>query len=365
MTDQPTATHQAHALYNQAAAVARDDLTTAIVLLEKAVDLLDERRDLTLFARISGYLAKLMHIDGDDAGALSRLTRVLSLASQPQLREGLRDSTAVFAVVQAHIYFVDFAADDAAVHVSKLLDVLDAAEEFLEATGFEHWRDGVLASRASIVFDLGRGEEALEMIREAIDLGTRNDDRAPGTTLATKRRKPLRFLRKLERFDEAEDCARQLLADPTIQGRDRLSVYNQLGHLLLETGGSVDVAIRLAEQGVELAESISLNAQCALLGLLFEALEADGQFERAARAAERHLELAEHRGVKGNRRAAYEDMAAAHINLGELDAAEGYLDKAEELAKRLDAATERTDRQDDVARVRRRLEAARREEDST
>jgi tetratricopeptide (TPR) repeat protein len=160
----------------------------AVGLLEEALELVDPHHDFLLYVRYAHYLAETLARSLDDHdGALTWLTRVLSMADKPVFQAQIHTAADVFDVLETFITFADIAAMGDQIHGRHLLEVLDAADRVLERHGQERWRDATLHRRAKVVFELGRHDEGVELMRRAIRLGDEHGHTSPGCSADQKR----------------------------------------------------------------------------------------------------------------------------------------------------------------------------------
>lgn len=324
----------------------------AINTLERALELAEERGELAATASITCQLARVQHTHlRDSQGALNALTRVLARAGTADGRRQIAAGGGAWAVARAHILWATCALEVASIDTAKIFDVLDAADAFVEEVGQPQWREANMSLRAELYFQRGRYEDAARVLRESIELYDAYGGPTPGDARQTRVRVLVRNLKALGRYEEAIRWAREALANPDLHEHDRAGMYNQLGHLILESGGEPEEALRLAERGVEVAEQLGDQALTVLLGLLTEAARACGELSRAREAAARHLRLAEKLGDPRSLFAAHYDRAQVAMDDGQPDAAAEHVAVARRCAQVLDARTDHTFYMDNLAPV--------------
>jgi tetratricopeptide (TPR) repeat protein len=323
----------------------------AVAAAQRAVQAAEALDDPALLARALVREASPLRMLGDDAAALARCTRVLTLANDPAIADRLGGEPAAWAVAQAYIFWVACARFLTGIGTRELFGVLDAAQRWLTATGRRDWRAGVLLERAIVHWWLGELDAAVAAAQEAL---AAYDPRAPGYTLATHRFQLGDILREAGRHGEARPHYQAILDDPDANSHDRKAAHQGLAWCAV-AGGDPEAGRRHAAAAVRLAEPLGDDALCPALAALVAACRAGGDLDGAWRAATRGMEAAGR--VGGHYRPYYATRDALDVALdrGDADTARRLLADLDAHAAALDTTTGTDTRARETARRRSRL----------
>jgi len=338
------------------AAYGNDHYQQALAAAAQVVVTAEQLDNPVLLVRALQVEAAVLQTTGDHAAALARYTRILALADDPASRGRLHHPAAAEAVAIAYWKWVDCAQSVTATpERGLLLQVLDAAEQWLAATGHRDWRAAILSERASIYGSLGELDAALSAAEEALAVKEQHPE-APGYTLNTHRLRLGDILLQARRAPEAVPFYQAILADPAASPRDRHVAHQGLAQCALLVGDTA-AARRNAHAAVQLAEPLGDDALGTSLGLLAEASRADGDLDAAWQAAIRYLDAAGR--VGGHLRPYYAVREAADIALDreDLAAVDQLLGELYEHATALDTTTGTTTYTGETARRHQRLAA--------
>ncbi|HDN80017.1 MAG TPA: tetratricopeptide repeat protein, partial [Chloroflexi bacterium] len=140
-------------------------------------------------------------------------------------------------------------------------------------------------------------------------------------------------------FHQAEALYRQAL-EYTVDDSQRAVCLGQMARCLYMRGGNVEEALRLLEQGMELAErSGFMLGRAGLLSLKGKMLSALGDFRAAIEAWHTALDLMEAYGNRHQQIGILDNAAYHHCLLGEFDQAEPLARRALELAHLFNRST--------------------------
>jgi tetratricopeptide (TPR) repeat protein len=326
----------------------------AAVVAGRAVEGAFHLDDQVLLVRALRAEASGLQMDGDFAGALARYTRIVFLAEDPA-SAGRLDASPVAAEAVAVAYFcwVGCARNLTSTPVKELFRVLDAAEEWLAATGHREWRAAILLERAMVHKRLGQHDAAVSAAEEALTIRER-DTRVPGYTLNTHRYQLGDILRAAGRSADAVPRYMAVLAEQGVPSWERRLAHKGLAWCALDAG-SLETARREAATAVRLAEPLGDDAMCTSLEVLAEACRADADLDAAWHAAIRYLDAA---GRVGGHVRPYEATATAvniALDRGDLAAVVDLLVKLEQHAAIMDTAAGDSRRTSHAAEIRGRL----------
>ena len=261
--------------------------------------------------------------------ALARATWCISAALAPSNQEALRGEA--WGVAMSFMIFVDHAQVDDRIPFDKLLEVLDAAERFVEGAGRPHWRAGVLSERASVLRRIGRVDDAVETLQEAHAMKVQWPD-SPGHTADTMRRSLGSALARAGRRQEAATIFDAIMADPTIGALDRLAAAAYGARNALEGGDPVRAAA-LSDEACRMCDPLGASQVMAAHGVAVEAYVAVGRLDDAKRSAARVLQQAEVIGTSGARYNAHEDAARVAMATGDANEFSKHMDALQPLAE--------------------------------
>ncbi|HET7016179.1 MAG TPA: hypothetical protein VFI65_19820 [Streptosporangiaceae bacterium] len=335
------------------AAYQQDRYTEAQSAAQRAVQAARQAGDLVQLVRALRAEADALLILGDDSAALARYTEILALAGDPANSARLDDPVAAESIGRAHWSWVACARFITSIPVRELFTALDAADQWLAATGRRHWRAAVLQQRASLHAQLGEEEAAVSCAQEALEVKLAHPD-APGSTLASHRFQLADMLRTAGRRAEAAVQYQEVLDDPRAGNYERAVGHQGLAWCALRT--DKPQALHQARLAVQLAEPSGAEALCPALHVLVMACRVNGDLDGAWQAAHRYLEAAATTG--GHTRLFYANWSACGVALArrDIDSARDLLVEVDKHAQALDAATGGTMQTDRARLSRDRLE---------
>ncbi len=318
------------------AAYGQDRYTEAQAAAQRAVQAARQFDDPVLLVRALRAEADALWILGDDGAALARYTEILGLAGDPANSARLDDPVAADSIGRAHWSWVACARFITAIPVRELFTALDAADQWLGATGRRHWRAAVLQQRSQVHAQLGEEEAAVSYAQEALEVKIAHPE-APGNTLASHRFLLADMLRTAGRRAEAVEQYQAVLDDPRAGNYERAVGHQGLAWCALTT--DKPTALHQARLAVQLAEPSGAEALCPALHVLVIACRANSDLDGAWQAATRYLEAAATTG--GHTRLFYATWAACGVALARRDAdgARDLLVEVDKHARALDAAT--------------------------
>jgi tetratricopeptide (TPR) repeat protein len=355
MGEQDLGAAAAGLLVDQAlAAYSEDRYTQALAAATRAVQAARQLDDLVLLVRALRAQADALWILGDDAAAMARYTEILGLANDPATSARLDDPDAATAIGRAHWSWVACARFITAIDVRQLFTALDAADQWLAATGRQHWRAAVLHQRSLVHSSLGEHEAAVACAQEALEVRLQYPD-APGNTLASHHFQLADMLRNVKRQAEAAGHYQAVLDDPRAGGYEQAVGHQGLAWCALAADDNA-AAIVQARLAVRLAEPSGAESLCPALHVLVIACRATDDLDGAWQTATRYLEAAASSG--GHHRLFYATWAACGVALArrDLDAARDLLAEVDEHARALDGAAGGTTFGDRARLSRQRLE---------
>ncbi len=312
--------------------------------------------DVAMRIRIATERGILEMLNGSPERALTALNWVLAEANSDRIDDILETTPGLsWHVARSFIIFVDSGLRLTHVHASKLLDAIEAGHRFLRRIGREDWRSGLLDLHAKILSDLGRPEEAIPLMQEAVEAATPGN---PGMTIQSYRRGLAQALRELERYEEAAEVLQGILDDKESSTLDRLGAHVMLGHIRAKNG-DFDRALLHGMRARELSSGMFDKQRATVSGLLFEAYKGMNDWSAARETSEQALILARRAGVASLLCGILVDCVDVELHFGNLDRAEVFLAEAEELARRVDARTDRAKYSDDAAERREILNSQR------
>src|SRR5262249_1977040 len=151
------------------AAYGQDRYAEALAAAQRAVQAARLLDDLALLVQALRAEADALWILGDDGAALTRYTEILGLAGDPASSARLDDQDTAESIGRAHWGWVACARFITAIPVRELFGALDAADQWLAATGRRYWRAAVLQQRALVHSQLAEHEAAVSCAQEALE----------------------------------------------------------------------------------------------------------------------------------------------------------------------------------------------------
>ncbi|MCB9762063.1 MAG: hypothetical protein H6741_00185 [Alphaproteobacteria bacterium] len=307
---------------------------------------------LTLQLQAAARRADALWRLGQADAALAHDTWLLDLSRRPHAWSTLREAGPSIILLQATLRWVSCARELPPIALEDLFGVLDAGEARLRETGRLAWRDSLDASRAALLLQLGRPEEALGPSTRALALRSRHP-KSPGFPRSTLRHVHAEVLRALSRLDEAEALHRQVRDDPRAGASARRAALGGLSRVCLDRG-DLPSALRFARRALTLAEGAGPSAVGDALAALVAALRATGALEEAHAAAERRLRLAEPLGDRPRYRA-HRDALDVALDRRDHPRARALLDAIAPLAVTMNGSTRDRRFTEEVAARRARL----------
>lgn len=330
---------------------AEDRYGAALAAAERAVQAAEHLDDPVLLVRALSVEAATLAMQGDDAAALTRYTRILGLAEDPASRGRLEHPAAVDAVARAHMNWVEAARRAGGVPLRALFGVLDAGERYVRAVGESRWRAGLLLQRADTHRELGEWDAAVAAAQEALALYSPG---APGYTLATYRILLGDVLRNAGRAAEAEQYYQAVLDDPDSGSYDRTTALVGLAWCALDRDDP-PAARRHAQAAVRDAEPLGDNAFSGPLEVLISAHRAAGDGDAAAAAADRYLQVARRLGGHFNLYYAVKAAVQVALDSGDPNTARTLLADLDQHAHALDTDSGTTRMSVEAAELRQQL----------
>ncbi|HTY08537.1 MAG TPA: tetratricopeptide repeat protein, partial [Candidatus Edwardsbacteria bacterium] len=274
-------------------AYGQDRYGTARAAAARAVQAAQMLDDPALLVQALSAEASALDMLGDNTAALARYTQILGLAEDPATRGRLDDPAAAEAVVDAHMSWVDSARLAGGVPVRALFGVLDAGENYLQATGRPQWRAGLMMQRALTHQRLGELDEAVAFAEEALAL---YQDEGPAYTRATHRLQLADILREAGRPAGAEPYYQAVLDDAeTDDAYGRKVALQGLAWCALARD-DLAAARRYALAAVREAEPLGDDSLSTALETAVAVHRAAGDLDAAAAAAGRKLAVARRLG---------------------------------------------------------------------
>lgn len=336
------------------AAYAADRYTVAQAAARRAVQAARPLGDPALLVRALRAEADALWILGDDGAAMARYTEILGLANDPANSARLDDPLAADSIARAHWSWVACARFITSIPVRELFGALDAADQWLAATGRRHWRAAVLHQRSLVHSQLGEHDAAVSCSQEALELKRRHPD-GPGSTLASHQFQLADMLRNAGRPAEATEHYQAVLDNPKAGNYERAVGHQGLAWCALAANDNA-TAVRQARLAVQLAEPSGAEALCPSLHVLVIANRASDDLDSAWQACVRYLNAAASSG--GHHRLFFANWAAFGVAVArrDLDAARKLLVEVDAHARALDGATGATIFTDRARRCHQRLE---------
>jgi tetratricopeptide (TPR) repeat protein len=317
------------------AARQRVDYGRALEAARRALGRARELGDVGLELRAACIEGHTLIVLGRHTEALERLAWVQRTGATLGL-EALGAEGVLYAVVYAHIHWVDASKWVGAASLEEGHAMLDRAEALLAACGRDDWRHGVLSSRATLMKYARRFGEAVALGAEAIH---RHQAGAPGPSLPSVRQQHADVLYAAGRLESAEVQYMAILTDKTRTKRDDKSAWVGLARCSLEKG-DLDEARRRADTAVAKARALGEGSTlCGPLDILCRVLERTGDLAHAAAVADQLVERARQNG--GGQRLFHALHRQAHLAARRRDrvAARAWLAEAAALAGVLDGAS--------------------------
>jgi tetratricopeptide (TPR) repeat protein len=140
----------------------------ALAAASRSVLAAEELKEFELLVRALGEEAAALRQLGDYSAAMVRSARVLTMAEDEKLADSLRSESSAKAIYKSYLGFVNAARHRNKADFEKLLVVLDAAANWLAATGHQNWRSSILTERAEVLMCMGKGEEAIGIAQQAL-----------------------------------------------------------------------------------------------------------------------------------------------------------------------------------------------------
>lgn len=325
----------------------------ALSAARRAVEAAEHFDDLVLLVRALVIEADILNLTGDAAAALARYTRILGLAQDPASARRLDDPLADGAVARAHWSWVAAARYLSSIPLRDLFGVLDAAEQWLAATGHSDWRAAILAERARVHSQLGEHDAAVAFSQEALEQRIRYPD-APGFTLVNHQCVLGDYLVEVGRAEEARQHYLTVLRDPDCDPWARSRTHCGLAECAL-IAGDLAGARREARAAVQVAEPLGDDALCRGLRVLVKACRAAGDLDAAWEATIAWLAAATRIGDHYWPYFAVSSAADLALDRADLAAADGLVEELVPHARAMDTAAGSTAHADAAARLRQRL----------
>lgn len=289
-------------------------------------------------ARKAGWARRLV---GDSSAALAHFSNALASSADADPR----------LVFDTRIAWVVVARRVPGVPIARLLAVLDKAR--MDAGTDAHHQTLVLEERAGVLIDLGRTEEAWEVVEQARQVikGLSGIQRFFSLLhIAWAARKLGQPARAMEWLAEARALPRS-----TWGVRGEAAYLTHLGHTALAMNQK-EAALATAKTLWSMAEGLGQQIGIAAAGLLFEASRANDRWDDAAMASQRQLKLAREGGTVGRTLLwALLDQVEIDLHNGDHESAWSGLEEAEPIALRLDHDTGTEQERARTASVRARL----------
>jgi tetratricopeptide (TPR) repeat protein len=337
----------------------RGESSAALSVIHQAEQLVTEQ-DMLLRVRIATERAILEMLTGSPQRALTALNWVLAEANSERVDALLAEHPGLdWYMARAFIIFGDAGLRLEHVHAAKLLDAVERGHHYLRHIGRLDWRDGLLNIHAQILSDMGKHDEAVPLLREAVEISRTSGSGSPGLTYASYLRGLAETLRELERYDEAADVLQTILDDTSASKLDRLGAHVMLGHIAVKKK-DYDRTLMHGARAWDLAAGMFDKQRAIVKGLIFEAHKGLANWELARETADDELRLARRAGVSSILCGALQDMLDVLLLEGALDEAEPLLLEAEALATSVDSRTDRTIYTDRIAERRELFDSCRR-----
>jgi tetratricopeptide (TPR) repeat protein len=273
------------------------------------------------------------------------------MAEDPVIGRGLDESAAWYVAI-SYMNWVECARFLTEIPIQELFGVLDAADDWLTATGHRDWRAGIVLQRALLHKRLGDLNSAIVYAGEALAAYRPG---VPSHNLASHRSQLAAMLRDAGRHRDAEPHYRAILDSPAADSYDRKVAYQGLARCALDAGDTA-TGRRHATAAVRIADPLGDDALCPALEALVAVYRADGDLNAAWQAATRLLEAAAR--VGGHYRPYYATRDAVDVALDrdDLDTARRLLNELDTHATAMDTAHGNTTYTNKAAQRRRRLE---------
>lgn len=301
--------------------IGQDRYPRALAAASRAVRIAEQLDDPALLVRSLVVEACALREMGDHVGALARHTRVLGMVETPSVRDRIDQGDVAHDVARAYLDWVAAARFVTGIGPRQLFTVLDAADNWLTATGHRAWRAGILHHRAALHRRLGEVDQAIGVAQEAL---AAYEEGGPGYTHATYRWELGDLLREADRHDEAVPYYQAILDDPGSRGRGRTAALEGLTRCALAAGDLV-TARRHAEAAVRQAEQVGDNALSGALATLIATCMAEGDTAAAVDAVATRLEIARRLGGHHELYYAVRDGVDVALERGDRDTAASLL----------------------------------------
>lgn len=292
----------------------------------------------------------LWHVD--PGAAIVRFTEILALAEAPDTRDKLDNESAAWYVGWTYCLLVEALTTQTSTSYAKLLDVLDAGEQWRSAAGRHEWRATFLYERARVHGELGDYQRAYDLMREAIDAWSPG---VPGRKIRDFRYWAGWYLRELGRRDEARSHFEAVLDDQSAKEGDRARAQRALALCVLDDRQN-ECALDHAKAALSLAEASNWTRTILdCMDTLVKAHQAAGNLDEAWRVACDCLERA--RRIGSVRKLYFAEYIAIEVALdrGDKSAARRLLKDLREHASAFDRAAGGTRRSRSIAALYRRL----------
>jgi tetratricopeptide (TPR) repeat protein len=260
----------------------------AVAAARWAVLAAEDLDDPALLVRALAAEADSLRLLGNHPAALARYSKVLALANDPALAGRLAGESAAWAVAQAHMNWVECGRFVTEISTRELFRVIDAALQWLTATGRQDWRAGVLLQRASVHRWLGELDAAVAAAQDSL---AAHCPGVPGYTRATHRFELGDIRCEMGRHDQARPQYEAILDDPEANSYDRVAAHVGLARCAV-VGADLDAGRRHAVAAMRLAEPLGDPVICQAVEALVAVCQASGDLDGAWQAATRGLKAA-------------------------------------------------------------------------
>lgn len=269
------ASYQIELLYRQSRDAHRSCLfATAESLLAEAARLADEQTDLATQIRIKYWQAEARRMQSRYEKALTTYAWLIGVANDPPARASLADNRrAITYLAGAFQQFVECGRFLPAMPSAQLHHVIDMGLAFLSEVGRSQSAHGLRLKRGQLLKNEGRWEAARQEMEAALALRRRDPD-SQGYTLGVHLCALGDLLWQMGEYDAAAPCYREVWEG---SGR-RFSVHNRRwaakGLAYVEQSrGDLGAAEQWAREAVALAGQMeSANAQVTALAILLQVL---------------------------------------------------------------------------------------------
>ncbi|MGO9464023.1 MAG: hypothetical protein ACLQVF_07690 [Isosphaeraceae bacterium] len=351
-------------------------------LLERAAEVAEQLGDLSLLARERFYLADTRRMKCNDFAAMATYTWLIGLASDPVQGRSLDEETLRF-IVRGFAGFVECGAHQPGFPVGTLLRTVEDGLAWLDRVGKSHWAASLRLLRGGLQQERGEADAARRDTEAALALKRRHTD-SPGYDLASFCLNLADLLcRDVNAPAQAVELAEEVL-DRSTHPYDRCRAFSVLC-LARIAMGDLSTAQEAARSSLEYALQMdSPFAMARAYDALSRVLIASGQIEAAVTSSAQLRRWSRRSGLDRLSADALVDCARLRLEQARracgitgqqptpsmaihpgakpdlagrrLRSARRFLDRARPLARKLDTATGRSKRQDEVEGVGRLVE---------